>query len=236
MPRPRSRVHYQEVNALSSVATVAPRVIPAVDPWLAAEMFVSQHVEERRRGFALLIGSENVRRSNLTPHLLILRLGESDVGLRAQIIQALADYFEIRGLEYRYPPEMRAAVAGHLRQFDRAEVLQLLEVHATPAECSDKLRPESLAHLVERIPNASTQLTRLAGDRTLAVALRRAAIEVVGLVGFTDAQAPLEGLEARIEGRRAGQLPMLFAPSDNLDDQQLLPVLKEALRGLRERD
>ena len=246
MPRPRSRVRYNLAVSAPAPRLVS-RVIPSVDPWMAGEMFVSPHIEERRRGFAILFGSEAARRSPLTHQLLASRLDEPDLQLRAQIAQALADYFEIRGYDYRSPPETRAAVAAHLRKFDRAQVLALLELqppegvlrdrranHAGLA--SSRVRVACLARLLERIPNASAHLTRIAGDRAVAFGLRRAAVELIGEVGFTDALAPLEGLEARLEGRRAGQLTMTFAPADHPDDQQLLPALKETLRLLRENE
>lgn len=203
---------------------------------MAGEMFVSPHVEERRRGFALLVGSEIARRSPLTQHLLASRVDEPDVPLRAQIIQAVADYFEVRGREYRYPPEIRAAVAGHLRKYDRPQVLALLETHRLPEEAGLNLSPESLSRLLERVPNASQHLTRLAGDKTVGMELRCAAVELIGRVGFTDAVSTLEGLEARIEGRRAGQLTMLFAPPEHPDEATLLPTLKEALSQLTDND
>ncbi|HLE26940.1 MAG TPA: hypothetical protein VI793_02400 [Anaerolineales bacterium] len=233
MPRPRSRVRYNlALNA--PLPRLASRVIPSVDPWLAGEMFVSPHVEERRRGFAILFGSEAARRSPLTHQLLAARVDEPDLSLRAQIVHALADYFEMRGRDYRYPPEIRSAVTNHLRKFDRAQVMSLIELQRANHDGAVKAQSESLAHLLERVPNASTHLARLAADRAVALGLRRAAIEVIGVVGFTDALAPLEGLEARLEGRRAGQMTMTFAPTDNPDDQKLLPALKETLRALRD--
>lgn len=231
MPRPRSRVRFSSAPGLLP-ARAAPRVVPSVDPWLAGEMFVSPHTEERRRGFALLVGSEATRRSALTQHLLTSRVDEADLPLRAQIIQAVADYFEVRGREYRYPPEVRAAVVTHLRKYDRPQVLALVENWL--AQRANAPRPEALGALLERLPNASQHLTRLAGDKTIAVELRCAAVDLIGQVGFVDAAPVLEGLAARLEGRRAGQLTMLFAPPDNLDDAQLLPALKTALALLRE--
>ncbi len=235
MPRPRSRVRY-DMPALRPPARLAPRVIPSVDPWVAGEMFVSPHVEERRRGFAILFGSETVRRSTLTPQLLAARVDEPDLTLRAQIVQALADYFEVRGVEYRYPADVRAVVAGHLRKFDRLQFLALLEIHTAARDGLVRLAPDSLTRLLGRIPNASAQLVRLAGDRGLALKLRRAAIELIGRVGFTDAREALAGLETRIAGRRAGQMAMAFAPSDHADEHSLLPALQQALQALHEND
>jgi len=240
MPRPRSRIRYSSLLSPAPATRPTPRptsrAVPSVDPWMAGEMFVSPHVEERRRGFALLVGSEIARRSLLTQHLLTSRVDELDVALRAQIIQAVADYFEVRGREYRYPPEIRAAVAGHLRKYDRPQVLALLETHPLPEDGIVNLSSESLSCLLERIPNASLHLTRLAGDKTVVLDLRCAAVELIGRVGFTDAVSTLEGLEARIEGRRAGQLTMLFAPPDYPDEATLLPTIKEALSQLKDND
>jgi hypothetical protein len=215
-------------------ARLAPRVIPSVDPWVAGEMFVSPHIEERRRGFAILFGAETVRRSNLTIQLLSSRVDEADMALRAQIVQALADYFEVRGLDYRYPAEVRAVVAGHLRKYERAHLLALLELHQAARTGQVRLAPDSLNRLLERVPSAAAQLVKLAGDRGLALKLRREAIELIGRVGFTDAVQALQGLEARIGGRRAGQIAMTFAPSDHADEQQLLPILRLTLQVLSE--
>jgi hypothetical protein len=217
-------------------ARLAPRVIPSVDPWVAGEMFVSPHIEERRRGFAILFGSEAVRRSLLTSQLLASRVDEPDMSLRAQIVQALADYFEIRGQEYRYPVEARAVALSHLRKFERPQVMALLELHNAAREGAVRLAHDALARLVERIPNASAQLTRLASERSINLKLRRAAIELIGRVGFTDAVQALEGVEARLSGRRAGQIAMNFAPTDLPDEQALLPALRDTLRILRDNE
>jgi hypothetical protein len=231
VPRPRSRVRYN-LTASPLQARLTPRAVPSVDPWTAGEMFVSPHVEERRRGLAILCGSEAARNSALTLHLLATRVDEPDRALRAQIVQALADYFEVRGREYRYPAEVRAAVQAELRRFGPAQVMALLELHH-PGEAGS-VNPETLRRLFERLPAGSATLTRLAGDRSLPLPLRAAAIDMIGRVGYTDAGPVLEGLAGRLEGRRAGQLTMLFAPSDWPEDQALLPALKQTLQRLME--
>ncbi|MCC6190971.1 MAG: hypothetical protein IT318_18270 [Anaerolineales bacterium] len=232
MPRPRSRVRY---NVLSPApARLAPRAVPVVDHWTAGEMFVSLHVEERRRGLAILCGAEAARSSPLTCHLLASRIHEPDLALRAQIGQLLADYFEVRGREYRYPAEVRRVVAEHIRRFGRAEIVALLELLAAARACLAPLRPEAVRRLFERVPGAAAALTQLAGDRDLALNLRMAAIDAIGQVGFTEAGPMLAGLALRLEGRRAGQMTMLFAPADWPEDQALLPALKETLRLLAE--
>ena len=195
-------------------------------------MFISPHVEERRRGLAILCGSDAARRSSLTLHLLASRVDEPDLGLRAQIVQTLADYFEIREREYRYPPEVRGLAAGLLRRFDRAQMVALLELHQAGERERVGLRLDSLARLIERIPAASNLLTHIASDRGQPLALREAALGLIGLVGFTDARAVLEWLLLRLDGRRAGQMTMLFAPSDWPEDQALLPALRQALESI----
>jgi hypothetical protein len=208
---------------------LTPRPVPTVDPWTAGEMFISPHVEERRRGLAILCGSDSARKSSLTLHLLASRVDEPDMGLRAQIVHALADYFEIREREYRYPPEVRGLVAGLLRKFDRPQIVALLELLQAANRAHVGLRLETLVRLTERIPAASSLLTHIASDRGQPLPLREAALRLIGQVGFTDARAVLEGLLLRLDGRRAGQMTMLFAPSDWPEDQALLPALRQAL-------
>ena len=217
------------VTAAPLRASLTSRAVPSVDPWTAGEMFVSPHVEERRRGLALLCGSDAARQSAMTVHLLATRVDEPDRPLRAQIVQALADYFEVRGREYRCPAEVRAAVTAQLRRFGPPQIVALLELHQTGLA-----HPETLRRLFERLPSGSAALTRLAGDRGVALPLRAAAIDMIGRVGYTDAGPVLEGLAGRLEGRRAGQMTMLFAPSDWPEDQALLPALKQTLRRLTE--
>ncbi len=233
MPRPRARVQYQLTLADPAPTRLPQRVVPAVDPWVAGEMFFSPHLEERRRGLALLLGSEATRRSSLVPALLMARLDEADLRLRAQIIQALGDYFEVRERRFRYPADVRAVVVGCLRKFDLPHLLALLEVQHIP-EAAACLRLEALKALLERLPDVSARLARLAGDRAVALDLRRAAVELIGRVGLTDALPVLAGLQTRLEGHTAGQLPLDFAPVDAPEDQALLPALKETLRRLRE--
>jgi hypothetical protein len=77
-------------------------------------------------------------------------------------------------------------------------------------------------------------LARLTGDRSVALELRCAAIEILGQAGFTDALPLLTSLEIRLAGCTAGQLSLGFAPPEPPDDAALLPVLRETLGRLRE--
>jgi hypothetical protein len=232
MPRSPSRIEFQMALVEPSPTRLPQRVVPAVDPWVAGEMFFSAHVEERRRGLALLLGSEATRRSPLVPQLLASRLDEADLRLRGQIVQALGDYFEVRDRKYRYPADVRAVVVGCLRRFEQPQLVAMLELLRSRESIG--LRFETLQALLERIPDAAARLGRLAGDRTVALELRRAAMELIGRAGLLDALPALTGLETRLEGHTAGQLTLGFAPLDAPEDQALLPTLKETLRRLRE--
>src|SRR5260221_4383593 len=123
-------------------------------------------------------------------------------------------------------------MAGLLRNFDRPQVMALLELHHAAGLGQVPLRADTLPRLTERIPTASSLLTHIAGDRGQPLPLRRSALELIGQVGFTDACSVLEWLLLRLEGRRAGQMTMLFAPSDWPEDQALLPALRETLVSL----
>lgn len=234
MPRPRSRVKFQSVAAASPLR-LRPR-IPAIDLWTAGEMFVSPHVEERRRGLAILVGTELARASNLTLHLLAARVVDPDLRLRADIVQTLAAYFEKRGLIYRYPADVRAALSNELRQLERPHLLALVELqYASTTQGLVALAPHWWL-LIDRIPHAAAHLLRFVTDHGLALPLRCAALELIGLVGFVEAIVPLAGLEARLAGRQAGQLAMRFAPADYAEAEALLPTLRATLQRLRQTD
>ena len=119
-----------------------------------------------------------------------------------------------------------------LFQASIAQMVALLELHQADNRELLGPRSDSLARIIERIPAASNLLTHIASDRGQPLALREAALELIGLVGFTDARAVLEGLLLRLDGRRAGQMTMLFAPSDWPEDQALLPALRQALESI----
>jgi len=209
------------------------------DPWLAAERFVSPDLQLRREGLAVLAADGGRRFSPLVVCLLASRLDEPDLILRGRIVGALARCFEAVGSTYTAPKETREFLSDLLSRLARPQMERLLEV-AGPSGNRNGGESASIAGavttLLDRIPQAPALLTKIAADRLAAFPTRYAAIAALGELGALEALPALEGLKSRVEGQKAGQLAMAFAPPPNPGDDKLLDILTLAIEALREAD
>jgi len=98
------------------------------------------------------------------------------------------------------------------------------------------VRYPDLLHQVARIlnacPYAGTHLADIAISRKAPIDVRSKALQLIGLVGYLDAQPALERMLVRLESRLNGQQAMPFAPPVGLDDTNLLPDVKKAIAAL----
>lgn len=200
------------------------------EPWQAAEWLVSSDLECRRQGLAALGKRGDWLFTPLVTYLLASRVDEPDLELRGQIVSALAECSAGEGYEAPAPRAIRDYLFRLLAGFDRPQVERLLEVAGGAANGAGL--PTSVVTLLDRIPNLSNVLTRIAADRTAPAGTRAAAIAALGELGVIDALPVLEGLKTRIEGQAAGQLAMAFAPASNPDDGLLLEALRDAIDAL----
>lgn len=198
----------------------------------AAEQFLSPDAAERERGFEALMADRVARGSRLAAFLLAARVDEPDLPLRARIVAALAGYLDASAEASAEPGRQRGYVDALLRRFGREQVERLLETAAGGSQTEG----EALLTVLDRVPDISAHLTRLAAARLAEPALRHAALWAARELGLLDALPPLEGLEARLVGRQAGQLPMAFAPPADPADEALLADLRETIRALKADD
>ncbi|MBI3763527.1 MAG: hypothetical protein HY260_16905 [Chloroflexi bacterium] len=203
----------------------------AFDPWLAAEKFVSSDPQARREGLAILAGHLDLLFSPLVGFLLVCRIDEPDLTLRKQIACALARCFEKDDSLYLAPKETRDNLSVLLRRAGRMQVERFLEVLGDGAEPGVA---EAVVRLLDRIPDASILLTKIAADRLAPFATRFAAIVAVGELGAVGALPALAGLKTRIEGQLAGQIAMTFAPPSSPEEEKLIEALKTTIARLRE--
>jgi hypothetical protein len=203
--------------------------LPA-DPWLAAEWLVSPDSDCRRDGLAALTADEAVLFTPLVTYLLATRIEEPDLALRRDVVAALARCLAGPGPGRLGGVPTRRFLLTLLAGLDRPRVERLLEVAAGQAHC-----PEALA-LLDRVPNLGSLLTSIAADRQTPASLRAAAVAALGELGVLEALPALEGLKTRLEGQKAGQLAMAFAPPSDPDDGKLLAALEAAIAALHEND
>ena len=199
--------------------------------WSAAGAFVAGSPEDRAAGLGRLVAEGAQSYTPLHLHLFTSRLFEEDLSLRQAILEALGAVLDGQDSSNPIPYELRRYLLGLLARLGLAELRWILEALA------DTSRPPPAAvRLVSYIPQAGKHLARVAADTREDGKIRAAAARMIGEVGYVDALPALEGLEARLEGRRAGQLAMVFAPKDDPAADVILPVLKGALEILREVD
>jgi hypothetical protein len=195
----------------------------------ALELFVAPDVHLRHQGLEQLIALDAQRRSALCAAVLAMRVVETDLALRREIVHALAKALRMDA-EGRRPPEpIRRWLRHILGSMQLQEICSLLEV-----VCDDHDDLEVVCCVVNACSSAGDTLVRILQDRRMDLSLRLAAMEVVGEVGFLDAKQALEALLQRISARRAGQLEMGFL--DNLAQEAdiLIPAARSALFALQE--
>jgi hypothetical protein len=91
----------------------------------------------------------------------------------------------------------------------------------------------NVARLLNVCPFAGEHLTEIFSDRANSQGIRKKAIYFVSLVGYLDAIPALERLETRLESRLSGQQAMPFAQNTSVEEEELLPSIRQALTSLR---
>lgn len=197
-------------------------LFPAV--WLAAEKLISADVRDRHAGLDDLLVTEAARISPLIAYLLLTRLIDPDKGLRARIVEALANVMR-RDAEGRYANEAVRAqiISGLVEQGDQG-LQAMIEVGV-----EDDSMLGHIAKLINFAPNAGSYLKDLAGDRSQRINLRKLAIYFIGRIGYADAYSELLRIRNRIESRQFGQKSMPFAPPSSESEELLLPELKKVI-------
>lgn len=204
----------------------AVELFPAV--WSAAEDLFAPEVTIRQGGLERLIEFGAARLSPLIGALLVTRLSEPDLELRRRIVYTLGDSLKVDE-NGRYTPELvRQYLVYMLGQMRQRPIFALLEV-----AISDPLAEDTIARLLNACPYAGRHLTDILSERKFPLAVRRAAVHFIGLVGYLEAIPPLERMLVRLEARVAGQQTMPFAPPGNPDEAELLPEIRSALASLQ---
>lgn len=205
----------------------ALELFPAV--WSAAEDLVSPELAARQRGLASLEEMGAARYSPLVAYLLFTRLSDADLGLRQQVIYLLSALLIPDERGFAAPEPVRRCLTTALGQMRTRSIFGLLEVLAAEPGAEGMI-----ARLLNACPHAGHHLVDILSERKNPLAVRHAAAQLIGRVGYLDAIPALERLAARLETRRSGQQAMPFAapPASATDEVDLLPVVNAALARL----
>lgn len=197
--------------------------------WGACEELIVPDVAIRRKGLVRLLDLNAPRLSPLVTYLIATRLTEPDLGLRSQVVSALADLLVIGQDGLAAPVNVRRVLTTTLSNMSPITIMALLEVGVPEASMEN-----SLAILFNACPEAGVTLAEILSDRKNPLEIRFQAIRLIHLVGYLDTLSDLERLEARLESRAAGQQVMPFAPPPVQDEQTLLREIRATVQALRE--
>lgn len=196
--------------------------------WQAAENLAAGEVKLRNASLDQLLDSGALEVSPLIAYMLVTRLFDPDLEFRTRIVKALANLMR-RNPDGVYAADgVRSQIITALSYFGERGLTALLAVGIHQMD----VMPD-IEKLVKYSPRAGKFLRETAGDRSSNMALRRAAIFLLGQIGYVDALSELVRLRNRIETRQEGQKSMPFAPAGSAGELSLLADLQKSILSLQ---
>ncbi len=193
--------------------------------WGAAEALTSPDLETRHTGLKQLVEQDAVRHQPLVAYLLLSRLTEPDIALRAQIVEALAEVIIPDGHGDPVAAPSYPTLTMELMGMRTRQIYALLQVVDF-----DTLNEPKVAGLLDYCSYAGSHLAHILSSRTLPLSLRKQAAYFIGRMGYLDALPVLERLASRLEARCNGRNEL--GESDG-DEAALLCLIQSSLELLR---
>lgn len=193
--------------------------------WGAAEALTSPDLETRYAGLKQLVEQDAVRHQPLVAYLLVSRLAEPDIALRAQIVDALADVVIPNGHGEPAQQPSFPVLAAHLMEMRTRQIYALLQV----ADFDKSIEPKVVG-LLDYCSFAGGHLADILSNRSIPLALRKQAAYFIGRIGYLDALPALERMAARLEARCNSRNDM--GEMDG-NDVELLSLVRKAIDLLR---
>jgi hypothetical protein len=201
-------------------------LFPAV--WSALEDLTKADAELRLNALEQLIELDAPRFSPVVSYILVTKITESILELRARIVEALAKVLAPDENGFPAPEDVRNSLHLYLSGFRTRQIYALLQVSAEFNSLEDPV-----SRLLNACPFAGNHLIEILNDSKTPVGIRMQAAVMIGKVGYIHTLPALEKLAGRLEVRMSGQKAMDFAPRKNSKESSLLPVVNEAIRMLR---
>jgi hypothetical protein len=222
LPRAGQPFLFEWGEASSGTLELYPEV------WNAVEALASPDPSARQVGLAQLQNLGAARLSPLAAYLLATRLTDSDIELRGQIIQVLAEVLNRDETGRPAPDSVRQALTGQLSRMRTREIYALLQAITHQANLAG-----AVARLLNACPRAGNHLAWILSERKIPIPIRLEAARQIGKVGYIDTIPALERLALRLETRLSGQQAWSFAANSTVDETVLLPHVQAALTSLR---
>lgn len=201
-------------------------LFPAV--WSALEDLTKADPEVRINALEQLIELDAPRFSPVVSYILVTKITESTVELRARIIEVLGKVLSPDKNGFPAPEDVRSSLHLYLSGFRTRQIYALLQVSA-----EYNFLEEHVSRLLNACPFAGNHLIDILNDSKTPIDIRMQAAVMIGKVGYLYTLPALEKLSRRLDARMSGQKTMDFARQRNSIESSLLPVVNEALQTLR---
>ncbi|MFC1922426.1 hypothetical protein ACFLY4_03970 [Chloroflexota bacterium] len=196
--------------------------------WSALEDFTKPDVTLRANALDRLINLDAPRYSPVVTYIIVTRIADQNLELRARIIETLGNVLVQDNNGSQTPIEVRTSLHLHLSGFRTRQIYAMLQVCAEYPTLNNHV-----VQLLNSCPYAGNHLIDIVKDNKTPLEVRKQAASMIGKVGYLYTIPALERLAARLETRLNGQKAMSFATHGNSSDAELLPWIKDALGSLR---
>jgi hypothetical protein len=196
--------------------------------WSAAEELTAPEIDIRQAALGRLAAMNAPRLSPLIAYLVASRILEPDLALRKRVVQTLSEILAPDKDGQPAPESVIRHLSAYLAQMRTRSIVALLQVAALDPRLADPV-----ARLFNVCPDGGSQLAEILSDRKNPLEIRRQAAQMIGLVGYLDALPVLDRLETRLCARLDGQQSIPFALSSGPDETELLPIVQNTIKMLR---
>jgi HEAT repeat protein len=201
-------------------------LFPAV--WSAVEDLTLSDPKVRWDALERLLQLNAHRFSPIVAYILVTRLAEPELALRARIVQAVGEILVPDAAGQPAPDEVRKSLAYYLSHLRTRRIYSLLQVAAYDSDLEGHV-----ARLLDPCPFAGSHMLDILSDGKAPKGVRQQAANMIGRVGYLDALPALERLATKLEARLNGQKSMPFAPPSMGAEGDLLPAIYSAIGLLK---
>lgn len=213
---------FEVLETQQSVAELFPAL------WQAAEGLVSPISEDRRAALRTLTESQAQKISPLIAYLIATKITDKDIYVRKGAVSAIGAIFEADEEGRVARLEVHRVVHTYLSAMRRREIFGLLQVWNQFSEVRG-----SVLQVLKQCAYSGDTLIDIFSDRGAPLEVRRAAIEIIGEMGYVNALPAIERLLRRLESANIAQKKMVFAPMKPVEEQALVKTLRMSLSLLK---
>jgi len=207
-----------------SIGTV--ELFPTI--WKSLEDLTQEDETMRAAALDQISDLDAARISPVVSYFLVTRIVDTNLDLRARVVEILSSVLTIDDNGFTSPEDVRNSLRLYLSSIRTRQIYALLQV----SEKYPSLE-SCVALLLNASPFGGNQLIEILNERKSPLEIRKQAALMIGKVGYLYTLPALEKIAGRLETYLAGQKSMSFVTQSRSNEAELLPLVQEAINSLR---